>query len=137
MHRILSAFVAGLVATVVMSLALAIFEVESRFAIGIFAAIARFVRVPGNLVLGFVVYALAGIVAWPLLFVSLKPYVPLELDAAVAGMLLAVPLWAAFAVVGRGDVGGPLLFLYLAFTLLAHLTYGFTLGAVYSSLAGE
>lgn len=137
MHRALAALVAGAVATAVMSVALAIFEVEARYAIGIFAAIARFVRVPGNLFLGFVGYAVVGAVVWPLLFLALKPYVPLELDPAVAGMAFALPLWVAFAVVGRADTGLPLLILYLVFTLLAHLAYGFTLGAVFASLTDE
>lgn len=137
MNRAFSAVVAGAVATVVMSLALAIFEVEARFALGIFAAIARFARVPGHLFLGFAVYALVGTVAWPLLFVSLEPYVPLDLDPAAAGMFLAIPLWAAFAVVGRGDNEGAILLLYAVFTLLAHLAYGFTLGAVYARLVTE
>lgn len=137
MNRAFSAVAAGGVATAVMSLALAMFEVEARYAIGIFEAIARFVRVPGNLFIGFVLYAVVGTIAWPLLFVSLKPYVPFDLDPAVAGMLLAVPLWVAFATVGHGSSQGTLLLLYLAFTLLAHLAYGFTLGAVYASLVTE
>ena len=137
MNRAVSAIVGGAVATMVMSAALAIFEVQTRYAIGIFAAIARFVRVPDNLFFGFVVYALVGTVAWPLLFVSLKPYVPLDLDPAVAGMLFALPLWVAFAVVGHGDIGGALTVLFVGFTLIAHLVYGFVLGAVYASLADE
>ncbi|WP_436927033.1 DUF6789 family protein [Halosimplex amylolyticum] len=137
MNRAVSALVAGAVGTMVMSAALAIFEVQTRYAIGIFGAIARFVRMPDSLFLGFVVYALVGIVAWPLLFVSLKPYVPLDLDPAVAGMLFAVPLWIAFAIVGRGDVTGAIVVLFVGFTLLAHLAYGFVLGAVYASLADE
>ncbi|WP_415381370.1 DUF6789 family protein [Halosimplex sp. TS25] len=137
MHRALAALVAGAVATMVMSAALAIFEVQTRYAIGIFQAIARFVRMPDSVFLGFVVYALVGTVAWPLLFVSLKPYVPLDLDPAVAGMLFALPLWIAFAIVGRGDVTGAIVVLFVGFTLLAHLAYGFVLGAVYASLADE
>ncbi|ELZ23192.1 hypothetical protein C475_16124 [Halosimplex carlsbadense 2-9-1] len=137
MNRPVSAIAAGAVGTMVMSGALAIFEIQTRYAIGIFAAIARFVRVPDNLFAGFVVYALVGTVAWPLLFVSLKPYVPLDLDPAVAGMLFALPLWIAFAIVGRGDVTGAIVVLFVAFTLIAHLVYGFVLGAVYASLADE
>jgi hypothetical protein len=137
MNRAVAAIAAGAVGTMVMSAALAIFEVQTRYAIGIFAAIARFVRVPDNLFAGFVVYVLVGTVAWPLLFVSLKPYVPLDLDPAVAGMLFALPLWIAFAIVGRGDVTGAIVVLFVAFTLIAHLVYGFVLGAVYASFADE
>jgi len=137
MNRAVAAIAAGAVGTMVMSAALAIFEVQTRYAIGIFAAIARFVRVPDNLFAGFVVYVLVGTVAWPLLFVSLKPYVPLDLDPAVAGMLFALPLWIAFAIVGHGDVTGAIVVLFVAFTLIAHLVYGFVLGAVYASFADE
>lgn len=137
MDRVRGALAGGAAATAVMSLVLAIVEVEARYAIGIFEAIARFVRVPGNPFLGFVIYAAAGVVAWPLLFVSLKPYVPIDADPAVAGMALATLLWVAFATIGRGDIDGPLLLVYLTFTLLAHLAYGFTLGAVYARLVPD
>lgn len=135
MNRPLSAVVGGAVGTAVMSVVLAMIEVEARYAIGIFEAIARFVRVPGNPALGFVIYALAGTFAWPLLFLSLEQYVPLDLDPAVAGMLMGTVLWFAFAFIGRGDISGSLLLVYLPFTLLAHLAYGFTLGAVYARFA--
>ncbi len=125
----------GLVGVTIMSVILAMIEVEARYVIGIFDAIARFARVPGEPAIGFVLYALVGIVVWPLLFLSLKPYVPLELDPAEAGMLFGAGLWVPFAVIGRGDMAGGLLLLYLSFTLVAHLAYGFSLGAVYAHLA--
>lgn len=137
MNRALGAVVGGAVGTTVMSVVLAMVEVEARYAIGVFDAIARFVRVPGNPALGFLIYALVGTLVWPLLFLSLESYVPLDLDPAVAGMVMGSVLWFPFAVVGRGDMAGPLLLVYLAFTLLAHLAYGFTLGAVYARLSGE
>lgn len=137
MNRAVSAILGGAVGTAVMSVVLAMIEVEARYAIGIFEAIARFARVPGEPALGFLVYVLVGTVAWPLLFLGLEQYVPLELDPAVAGMLMGTVLWFAFAVIGRGDVGGPLLLVYLTFTLLAHLAYGFVLGAVYARFSGR
>lgn len=135
MNRTASAIVAGGVGTAVMSVILVMIEVEARYAVGIFEAIARFARVPGEPFLGFLVYAAVGTVAWPLLFLSLEPYVPAQLDPAVAGMGLGTLLWVAFAVIGRGDAGGAVLLIYLTFTLLAHLAYGFTLGAVFARLS--
>lgn len=135
MNRAFSAVLGGAVGTAVMSVILAMVEVEARYAIGIFAAIARFVRVPGNPTLGFFVYAFVGTVVWPLLFLSLERYVPLDLDPAVAGMLMGVVLWFGFAAIGSSGMAGPLLLVYLTFTLLAHLAYGFTLGAVYARFA--
>lgn len=137
MNRALSAILGGVVGTAVMSVVLAMVEVEARYAIGIFEAIARFARVPGEPALGFLIYVLVGTLAWPLLFLSLEEYVPLDLDPAVAGMLMGTVLWIAFVVIGRGDMGGPLLLVYLSFTLLAHLAYGFVLGAVYAKFSGH
>jgi hypothetical protein len=135
MNRPASAIAGGLVGTTVMSVMLAVMEVEARGAMGLFAAIARFVRVPGNQFLGFSLYALVGIVVWPLLFLGLEQYLAVESDPAVRGMLMGALLWLGFAVVGRGEIAGVLLAVYLVFTLLAHLAYGFTMGAVYARLS--
>ncbi|WP_136715499.1 DUF6789 family protein [Halorientalis salina] len=137
MNRPASAILGGAVGTTVMSVMLAIMEVEARGVMGLFDAIARFARVPGNQFLGFVVYAVVGVVVWPLLFLGLERYVGPERDSAVTGMGMGLLLWFGFAVIGRGEVGGVLLMVYLVFTLLAHLAYGFTLGAVYDRLSEE
>jgi len=118
-----------------MSMILAMMEVESRYAMGLFDAIARFARVPGNPFLGFVIFAVVGTLAWPLLFIGLERYLVPESDPAVRGLVMGVFLWVAFVVIGRGDISGVLLIVYLAFTLVAHLAYGFTMGAVYDRLS--
>ncbi|MBX0288231.1 DUF6789 family protein [Haloarcula salinisoli] len=135
MNRTTSAIVGGFVGTAAMSVVLTILEVEVRYGLGVFDAIARFVRVPGDPVLGFAIYVMVGTFGWPLLFLSLERYVPLSLDPAVAGTLLGTVLWLGFAVIGRGDLAGALLLVYLAATLVAHLVYGFSMGAVYAELA--
>jgi hypothetical protein len=134
MHRLVRAVAGGAAGTALLSLLLLMLEVETRSAVEIFAAIARFAGVPGDLALGFVLFALAGGVGWPLLFAAVERGLPLE-DPATRGMVFALPLWAAFVVVGRGDLAGSLLAVYASFTLLAHLAYGYTLGAVYDRLA--
>jgi len=134
MHRLVRAVAGGTAGTALLSLLLLMLEVETRSAVEIFAAIARFAGVPGNLVLGFGIFLLAGGIAWPLLFTVVEPILPVA-DPAVAGMVFAVPLWVAFVVVGRGDLAGSGLAVYASFTLLAHLAYGYTLGAVYARLA--
>lgn len=137
MNKPLSAVLGGAVGTAIMSLVLAMIEIEARYAIGIFEAIARFMRVPDNPALGFVIYVLVGTFVWPLLFLSLEAYVPLDLDPAIAGMLMGTVLWIAFAIIGEEGIGGALLLVYLSFTLLAHLAYGFAMGAVYARFAGH
>jgi len=134
MRRPANALAGGVAGTAVLSLLLLFLDVETREALGIFEAIARFAGMPGQIALGFVVFVAAGVVAWPLLFLAVEDYIPRE-DPAAAGLLFGLVLWIPFAVVGRGDLSGPALFVYLAFTLLAHLAYGFVLGAVTVHLA--
>ncbi|MDS0280672.1 DUF6789 family protein [Haloarcula onubensis] len=137
MNRPFSAIVGGFVGTAAMSVVLTILEVEVRYGLGVFDAIARFVRVPGDPVLGFAIYVFVGTFGWPLLFCSLERYVPLTLDPAVAGTLLGTVLWLGFAIIGRGALDGVVLLVYLATTLVAHLVYGFSMGAVYAELAAR
>lgn len=134
MNRPLSAVGGGVVGTTVLSMLLLLLEVETREQIGVFAAVARFVGMPGNLTLGFVLYVLAGVVAWPLLFLALEEYLPGGPDPATRGMVFALLLWIPFVLLGRGSIGGALLVVYAVFTLIAHAAYGFTLGAVYNRL---
>ena len=137
MHRALRAIVGGAVGTGIMLVILLIGEAQSRFLIGTPAAIARFVGMPGRIYVGFLVFILAGVLLWPLVFIAVNRVRPIPDggDAAVRGMLFAVVLWIAFVILGSGDQSGAILVLYLVFTLLAHLAYGFTLGAIFARLA--
>lgn len=112
-------------------------EVQTRSQIHIFEAIARFVGLPNNLVIGFALFVVAGVLAWPLLFIALEPYIPRGPDPAARGIVFAFVLWIAFVITGRGPIGWPLIIVYAGLTLLAHLAYGFTLGAVYARLRTE
>ena len=134
MNRPLSAIAGGVTGTVAMSALLLLFEVQTRSAIQLFDVIARFVGTPDRPVVGFVLFALAGAVAWPLLFVALESSIPGGPDPVARAVVLATVLWVVFVVAGRGDLGGAILVLYGAFTLFAHWAYGFVLGVVYSRL---
>lgn len=135
MNRPGSAIVGGLVGTTVLSALLILLEVQTRSAIQIFAVIARFVGMRGDMFLGFAIYMLAGVIAWPLLFVALRRHIPRGPDPAVQGAMFATVLWLVFVITGRGDLDGPILIIYAAYTLFAHWAYGFTLGAVYARLS--
>lgn len=132
-----SAIAGGIAGMAVMTVLLLLLEVETREQIGIFQAVARFAGMPGNVFLGFVLFVLAGGLAWPLLFLALDDYLPGGRDPATRGAVFATVLWVAFVILGRGDISGPLLVIYAAFTLLSHLAYGFILGAVYGRLTGS
>jgi hypothetical protein len=131
-----SAVAGGVAGMGVMTLLLLLLEVETREEIAVFEAVARFAGQPGNVFLGFVLFLVAGGVAWPLLFLALEDYLPMTPDPATRGAVFATVLWVAFVVLGRGDLSGPLFAIYAIFTLLAHLAYGFVLGAVYGRLSG-
>lgn len=134
MNRLASAIAGGVAGTAVLSLLLVLLEAQTRSAIPLFPVIARFVGTPGRPAVGFVLFAVAGSVAWPLLFVALEPYLPRGPDPASRGVAFATVLWIAFVVTGRGDIDGPVLVIYVSYTLFAHWAYGFTLGAVYDRM---
>ena len=56
-------------------------------------------------------------------------------DAATQGLLFGLVLWVAFLVLGTGELTWPFVLLYLFFTLVGHLAYGFILGFGYDRLA--
>jgi len=134
MNRPASAIAGGVAGTTLLSLLLLLLEVETRSAIQVFDVIARFVGTPGNTTVGFALFVVAGVVAWPLLFVALEPRLPRGPDPAARGVVLGTILWIAFVVTGRGDINGALLVIFSAFSLFAHWAYGFALGAVYGRL---
>ncbi len=127
-----SAILGGIVGTVVLSTLLFLLEIQTRSAIQIFDVIAAFVGVPTEPVVGFVLFAAAGSIAWPLLFVGLEPYLPRGPDPVARAVVFSTVLWVAFVILGSGGLGGPVLIIYVAFTLFAHWAYGFTLGLVYA-----
>lgn len=137
MNRVGGAVAGGVAGTALMSLVFVLMEVQTRYVLLIFDVIARFVRQPGNPYVGFLLYAVAGTVVWPLVFVALEDYIPRGPDPAVRGMVFAAALWVPFVITGRGNLEWPTVLLYATFTLFAHLVYGFTLGAVYASLSGS
>lgn len=138
MNRSFSAIAGGVVGITAMSVLLLLLEVQTRSRIHLFDAVARFVGVPNNTFVGFLIFVAAGIIAWPLLFVALEGYIPGGPDPAARGVVFASVLWIAFLIVGRGSLGfsDPQILIYAAFTYIAHFAYGFFLGAVYNRLRG-
>jgi len=130
-NRIAGGILGGATGISVMSVVFLMLEVETREQVQAFDAVARYVGMPGNTFIGFIIFAAVGTIIWPLLFVAIEPSLPFE-DPPSIGMILGSVLWIAFFVLGRGDISGPLLAVFAGFTLLAHLAYGFLLGAFYN-----
>lgn len=137
MHRGANAIAGGAVGTTLMSLLFVLMEVQTRYAIGIFDAIARFARVPGSVYVGFLIFVVAGVLVWPLVFIAIEDYIPTRPDPAVRGMVLGLILWIPFVLAAGGDLIAPLYLVYLVVALIAHLVYGFSMGAVYASLSSD
>lgn len=131
MSKALRAITAGVVSTTVMVVVLFLADVETRSRLSLFDAMARFVGMPGNVAVGFLLFLFVGIVVWPLLFALADPHLPPKHDSAVSGMLFAVAVWVAFVLTGTTEIHVILALFYAVVTLLAHLAYGFTLGLVY------
>jgi len=129
-NRIAGGIIGGATGISVMSVVFLMLEVETREQVRAFDAVARYVGMPGNTFIGFITFAFVGTVIWPLLFVAIEPYFPFD-DSPSNGMILGAVLWIAFFILGRGTISGPLLAVFAGFTLLAHLAYGFLLGAFY------
>lgn len=134
MNRFLRAISAGVAATTVMMLVFLFSQVQTRSQLGAPEAIARFVGMPENHFVGFVVFCAIGIAVWPIVFVFLRERFTGRRgprDPTVQGLAFGVALWLAFLVFGTGQLTWPFLVLYLLFTLVGHLAYGFVLGYVY------
>jgi hypothetical protein len=140
MNRFLRAITAGVAATTIMSLIFLFSQVQTRSQLGAPEAIARFVGMPDQHVIGFLIFAAAGIFVWPVVFVLARGVLaglPGGNDAAMQGMLFGLLLWFAFLVLGTGELTWPFVLLYLFFTLLGHLAYGFTLGFGYERMGSS
>lgn len=137
MNRFLRAIGAGAAATTVMMAVFLFTEVQTRSRLNAPDAIARFVGVPDQPFVGFVIFAAIGVLVWPIVFVAIEGYLaklPGGRDVAIRGIVFGLALWVAFLVLGTGELTWPFVLLYVLFTLIGHLAYGFTLGVVYQSL---
>lgn len=137
MNRFLRAISAGVAATTVLMLVFLFSQVQTRSQLGAPEAIARFVGMPEHHIVGFAVFCAIGVLVWPVVFVLVReriPGLPGERDPTVQGLLFGVVLWVAFLVLGTGQLTWPFVILYLFFTLIGHLAYGFVLGFVYERL---
>lgn len=131
--RSLCAMGGGAAGMVVLTVFLGFIEVQTRSQFDFFGAIARFSGTPDQIVLGFLLFTIAGIVIWPLLFVAVEPHLPgssLYTNSLIVGLIL----WFVFLNFGAMINELTTLILYGVLTLLVFLVYGLTFGEVYSRL---
>lgn len=95
------------------------------------------VLLPGRTTtVGFLVFLAHGMFIWPLFFASIGRYIPGD-RFALKGLLFGTLMWTGFVVVFYQGYAGLALAGYLVLTLLAHLGYGFTLGAVFDYFSSD
>ncbi|ESP88831.1 DUF6789 family protein [Candidatus Halobonum tyrrellensis] len=85
--------------------------------------------------LGIALFFAGGTVTLPVLFVSLAEFLPPERDMGLRGVSFAVIVWTGFVIAFSTGQTGWTLVLYGALSLAAHVTYGYTLGALYDRFA--
>ena len=130
--RIRQAIGGGIAGTTVMLTLLAFFEVQTRSQIGFFEAVARFVGTPTQPVFGVILFAFAGIVVWPVLFVGVEPHLARSQDSRVRSLVFAGVLWIGFLMIGTDSVPPSATVLYAALMLITYLVYGLVFGEVYT-----
>jgi hypothetical protein len=83
---------------------------------------------------GFIIFLGGGMFPWPLLYASLKAYLPGQSDP-VSGAIFGAVMWTGFVLAFYTGQSGVELVLYAVLTLVAHVVYGIGLGVVFNYFA--
>ncbi|MCU4802616.1 hypothetical protein OB920_19835 [Halobacteria archaeon HArc-gm2] len=124
----------GLAGTASLTVGLLIAESIGAFDRESFALLTRMIGLEGYVpavLFGFFLFLLGGMIPWPLLFASLKEYLPGESDP-VKGAFFGGAIWTGFVLAFYTGQSGLMLVAYVILTFLAHVFYGLSLGAVFN-----
>jgi hypothetical protein len=129
----------GFVGTAIMTVVLLVGAAVGAFEMASFSTTAELIGLDAVLgpdvllAAGYLIFLGGGMTTWPLLFASLKDYLPGE-TYAKSGLAYGFVLWTGFVLAFNTGYPGATLALYAAVTLLAHLAYGFGMGSVFDYL---
>ncbi|WP_254545925.1 DUF6789 family protein [Halomarina pelagica] len=129
----------GLVGTALMTGVLFIASTMGAFSFQSFASLTLPIGlgdVASPVTVGYLIFLANGMVPFPLLFAALMAYLPGE-RPPISGLFFGAALWTGFAMGFYTGFQGLTLVLYLVLTLIAHLVYGFSLGAVFEYLSNR
>jgi len=127
----------GLVGTAMMTVVFLIAQSLGAFNLTDFAILTELVGLGGYVpavLFGYVMFLGGGMFPWPLLFASLKAYLPGE-SSPVSGAFFGAAMWTGFVLAFYTGQSGLELALYAVLTLVAHVVYGMGLGAVFDYFA--
>lgn len=85
-------------------------------------------------VIGYLIFFLHGTVTFPLLFASLKQYLPGYGVDPIRGLVFGTALWTGFVPAFYTGYGGAALAVFLGVSLAGHWAYGASLGLVFQYL---
>lgn len=125
----------GVVGTALMTLVLFVVTALGP-ELPVFETLADFTGVPGNVLLGFLLFFAAGSVAWPLMFVTVGVYLPGRTRPR-QGVLFGAVLWVGFVLAFSGRYRGLDLLVFLGFSVSTHLVYGYLLGLSVARFTGR
>jgi hypothetical protein len=132
--------IGGFTGTAIMTVVLLVASTVGGFDMNSFATLAELVGADAILgeemtvAVGYFIFLGGGMTTWPLLFASLGSFLPGE-QFATKGLPFGFVLWTGFSLAFYDGRTGLALVLYLVFTLVAHLVYGFALGSVFDYLS--
>jgi hypothetical protein len=127
----------GLVGTALMTVVLLIAEslgVFEREAFVLLTELVGLESVVPPILFGYLVFLGGGMVPWPLLYASLKEYLPGRRDP-VSGVFFGFAIWTGSVLGFYTGQSGLVLAGYAVLTLLAHVAYGVGLGLVFEYFA--
>lgn len=127
----------GLVGTALMTVVLLVAQSLGAFSVSSFAILTEMLGLENYVppvLFGYLLFLLGGMFPWPLLFASLKEFLPGGRDS-IKGAFFGAAIWTGFVMAFHSDEAGTALVGYVVLTLLAHVAYGFGLGLVFNYLA--
>jgi hypothetical protein len=135
-ERALGGIAGGIVGTMLMVGVLFIVNATVTPQLDVFGAVAELAGVGDAPALGLALFFGAGMFAWPLLFVTLGAYLPGG-TRPQQGMVFAAVLWTGFVTAFYSRYTGADLLVFIAFSIVTHLAYGYVLGFVTARLTGD
>ncbi|WP_227131267.1 DUF6789 family protein [Halorubellus salinus] len=136
LERAVGGIAGGIVGTMLMTGVLFIVNATLTPRIDVFGTLAELAGVGNAPALGLALFFGAGMFAWPLLFVTLGAYLP-GATRPQQGIVFAAVLWTGFITAFYSRYAGFDLLVFVVFSVVTHLAYGWVLGFVSARLTGQ
>lgn len=136
MERAAGGIAGGIVGTMLMTGVLFLVNATLTPGIDVFGTLAELAGVGNAPALGIGLFFGAGMLAWPLLFVTLGAYLP-GATKPKQGIVFAAVLWTGFITAFYSRYAGFDLVVFFVFSIVTHVAYGWVLGFVSARLTGQ